>query len=52
MPLTFPEIKERLKRLDEITLLEILNITAEDLIERFEDIIEENAEKLEKELED
>lgn len=42
MSLTFEEIKERLKQLDEITLLEILFISSDDLVERFDDIIEEN----------
>jgi len=31
MPLLLHEIKERLTELDEITLLELLNITSEDI---------------------
>ena len=50
MPLLLHEIKERLIELDEITLLELLNITSEDLVELFSDRIEENADKLEKEV--
>ena len=52
MPLTLPEISDRLKRVDEVSLLEVLNISSEDIVERFQDIIEENADELEKELED
>jgi hypothetical protein len=51
MPLTVPEIMDKLKMLDEITLLEVLNITSEDLVERFADVIEEKADSLEGDLE-
>ncbi len=50
MPLLLHEIKERLIELDEVTLLELLNITSEDLVELFSDRIEDNADKLEKEV--
>lgn len=50
MPLLLHEIKERLKELDEITLLELLDITSEDLVEMFGDVIEEKADRLEKEV--
>ena len=50
MPLLLHEIKERLKELDEITLLELLDITSEDLVEMFSDVIEEKADRLEKEV--
>lgn len=52
MTLTFEEIKERLKRQDEISLLEILNISSEDLVDRFEDVIEDKIETLAKDFED
>jgi hypothetical protein len=52
MPLTLNEIYDKLKDIDEITLLEILNITSEDLVERFQDEIDEHADRLEKELQD
>ena len=42
----------RLKQLDEITLLEVLDISSEELIDRFIDKIEENYDTLEKELND
>lgn len=40
MTITFEELKERLKTLDEITLLEVLNLSSEDLVETFESRIE------------
>jgi hypothetical protein len=52
MPLTLLDIKEKLKLLDEITILETLNISTEDLLERFIDRIEENADTLEGDLEE
>jgi len=50
MPLLLHEIKERLTTLDEVTLLELLNISSEDIVEMFSDRIEDNADKLEKEI--
>jgi hypothetical protein len=53
MTLTLQELKEKLaNRLDEVSLLELLNITSFDLVERFEDLIEERYEHLCKEIED
>lgn len=52
MSLTLEDIKERLKRLDEITLLEVLDISSEELVERFEDLIEEHLDDLEKDFEE
>jgi hypothetical protein len=46
MALTLEEIKERLKRWDEITLIEELSLRSEDIVERFDDIIEDQADKL------
>jgi hypothetical protein len=51
MNLTFEELKEKLQRVDEVTLLEILEIRSEDIIERFEDYIEDRQEQLLKEIE-
>lgn len=48
MNLTLEEIKERLRRWDEITLIEELSIRSEDIVERFEDIVEDQADRLEK----
>jgi hypothetical protein len=44
------EIKERLVALDEVTLLELLDISSEDIVSMFSDRIEDNADKLEKEV--
>lgn len=48
--LTFEEIKERLSKLDEVTILELLDLRSADIVERFDDIIEDQLEKLESEL--
>jgi hypothetical protein len=45
-PLTLIELTERLKSLDEVSLLELLNISSEDLVKAFADNIEENFEAL------
>lgn len=50
MNLTIPEIVDRLKQLDEVTLLELLNITSEDIVNRFDDIIEDRVELLTKQV--
>jgi hypothetical protein len=44
---TLTEIEEKLKNIDEITLLERLEISSEDIIDRFEDRIEERFEQFE-----
>lgn len=51
MALTLNDIKDRLKQIDEIDLLELLDINSEDIVERFTDLIEDNFDKLEKEVE-
>lgn len=48
--LTLPELKERLKSLDEVILLELLDVASEDLVETFGDIIENNYTRLLKEV--
>jgi hypothetical protein len=50
--LTLNETKERLMRLDEVLLLEVLNITSEDIVDRFTDFIEAKLDDLVEELED
>ena len=52
MSLTLADMVERLKQIDEISLLEILDLSAEDLVERFEDRILAKWEDLEEELGD
>lgn len=49
MSLTLPEVCEKLKEVEEVTLMEILGITSEDLVIRFEDVIEERFEEFERE---
>lgn len=45
-PLTLQELQERLKRLDEISLLELLDVTSEEIVEMFVDRIEDNFDRL------
>jgi|TARA_Y100000114_G_C11724394_1_gene310158 hypothetical protein len=52
MALTIHDICDRLKNLDEISLLEVLDISSEDIVDRFNDRIEEKADELEEELRD
>ena len=41
MILTFHELKEKMaEQLDEVTLLEVLGISSQELVDRFEDKIE------------
>jgi hypothetical protein len=49
--LTLEDVKERLSRFDEVTLLEVLNVSSEDIVDRFEDYILNKVEELSKELE-
>lgn len=51
MSLTLIEVQERLKSLDEITLLERLQISSEDLCERFLDKIEDKYEEFSEDFE-
>lgn len=46
MSLTINELFERLKELDEISILEILNISSEDLIDKYQDEIESRFDDL------
>ena len=46
MTITINELKEKMKSLDEVLLLELLEISAEDLIENFSDRIEDKLETL------
>lgn len=40
MSYTFQELLNKLKQEEEVILLEVLNISSEDLVDRFEDVIE------------
>ena len=48
----FEEICEDLIKIDEITLMEILDISSEDLVLKFKDKIEEKIEYFQADLED
>ena len=49
--LTLEEMKERLQQeYDEITILEVLEISSEDLVEMFEDRIADRLDQLNKEI--
>ena len=46
MALTFVDLCDELKKLDETTLLELLNISSEEIINKFQDKIEDNFDHL------
>jgi hypothetical protein len=48
--LTLNDVMERLKKIDEVSLLEVLEINSEEIVDRFVDKIEANFEELEEEL--
>jgi anion-transporting ArsA/GET3 family ATPase len=52
MTLTIEELKDKLQRIDEVTLLETLEINSELLVEAFEDKIIEQYDALAEDLED
>ena len=47
---TLPEILMQLKQLDEIELVELLGVNSENLVDRFEDLIELNPDKFDEAL--
>ena len=52
MPLVLSELLERLSRLDEVILLDLLEINSEDILERFSDKINDKLSLLVEELDD
>lgn len=52
MALTFSELIEELYDIDEVTLLEVLGITSEDIVNKFIDKVEENQDELRELIED
>lgn len=46
MSLTLTDLQEKLKHIDEISLMEILEITSEDLVNRFIDKIDDKFDDL------
>ena len=51
MALTLEELKGRLRQLDEVILVDILQLESADIVNKFEDIIERNFQALESEVE-
>jgi len=52
MATTWKELLEKLKKIDEISLMELLEISSEDIVDRFGDKIEERADRLFSEIDD
>ena len=52
MPLTEKDLNEKLKTLSEIDLMEILDLSSEDIVDRFQDKIEERRDYFEADLEE
>jgi hypothetical protein len=52
MALSFKEVCEELTKIDETTLLEILDISSEDIVNKFQDKIEDNLEELSNDLDE
>lgn len=50
--LTFIDVCDRLKQQDEISVLEVLEITSDELVDRFRDRVEEKYDYLVEDLED
>jgi hypothetical protein len=50
--LTLEELKEKLMTVDEVTLIELLELTSEDLVNRCGDLIEQQYETLESQFDD
>jgi len=50
--LTIHELKEKLQQLDEVSLVELLELTSEDIVNRCADLIEEQYETLESQFDD
>lgn len=52
MALTLTDLQEKLKRIDEVSLMEVLEITSEDMVLRFVERIEERFDELVTEFEE
>ena len=49
--MTFTELCEKLKEIEETLLLELLNINSSQIVDRFEDVVEERRDYIEEDLE-
>lgn len=52
MALSYKEVCEELTKIDETTLLEILDISSEEIVNKFQDKIEDNLEELSNDLDE
>jgi len=52
MTLTTKDVNDRLRQISEVDLLEILDITSEDILDRFQDKIDQRRDYFEEDLED
>jgi hypothetical protein len=52
MTMTINELFDKLKELDELSILEILNVSSEELVDRFQDEIEYKYDELSVKFED
>lgn len=50
--LTLVDLQDKLKQIDEVSLLEVLDISSEDIVDRFGDKIEERYEELQEEFQE
>jgi len=50
--LTLDDVCDRLKQQDEISVMEVLEITSEELVDRFRDKVEDKLDYFAKDLED
>lgn len=48
--LTLSDVLDRLKKIDEVSLLEVLDIDSNDIVDRFVDRVEERFDELQEEL--
>jgi hypothetical protein len=49
--MTFVELCDRLKQLDEVLLLEVLEINSGQIVDRFQDVVEDKRDYIEEDLE-
>ena len=50
--ITIEELKDNLTQLDEVTLIELLQLTSEDIVDRCADLIEKHYDTLERQFDE
>lgn len=50
MAITFKELCDKLKMLDEVLVIEVLDIHSDEIVDRFEDRVEERRDYIEEDL--